>query len=82
MSHRLKPSANSFEGPEIWVASSSAKQIALRRFNRSKKMHSGYDVVNNLFTPDSAPVLSLQEEIRILNRRDGYIRAATNSNAN
>ena len=31
VSHRLKASANSFEGPEICVASNSAKQIALRR---------------------------------------------------
>ena len=64
MSHRLKASANSLEGPEICVASNSAKQIALRRLNRSKKRHSGYDVVNSLFTPDSAPELSLQESRR------------------
>ena len=50
MSHRLRASANSFEGPEICVASNSAKQIALRRLRRSKKRHSGYDVVNNLLT--------------------------------
>ena len=77
-----KASANSFDGPEICVASNSAKQMALRRLKHSKKIHNGYDVVNSLFTTDSAPELSLQDEIRILKRRDGDIREATNNNAN
>lgn len=68
ISHRLKASAYSFEGPEICVASSSAKHDAHSKLSRSKKIHRGYAVVKSLFTPDSAPELSLQDEIRMLKR--------------